>query len=159
MCPCVCGVQALAKLGITRDMLENWTENCRLVRSARIWSHYHHTPASALLQCRSPVTHHTHQHCHTHTSSPPQWIAQTVLQPVAKEICAINTKLDAMGHQQCRIGRATLHALQKLALTEAQHLPSLALMLPYLEVSSRQDYLYKRILGVVPPLCCNRVYP
>ena len=82
-----------------------------------------------------------------------------MLQPVAKEICAINTKLDASGHQHCRIGQATLHNLQKLVLTEAQRIPSLALMLPYLEVSSRQDYLYKRLLGVVPPLHCNRVCP
>lgn len=96
----------LARLGITRDVLENWTENCRM------------------------------------------WIAQTVLQPVAKEICAINTKLDASGHQHCRIGQATLHNLQKLVLTEAQRIPSLALMLPYLEVSSRQDYLYKRLLDL-----------
>ena len=161
---CICGVQPLAKLGITRDMLEHWTENCRLVRSAQPQSHssvlshscqHCHTHASTVTLM--PALSHSCQHCNIHTSILLQWIAQTVLQPVAKEICAINAKLDAMGHHQCRIGQAALHTLQKLVLTEAQRLPSLALMLPYLEVSSRQDYLCKRLLGV--PLHCSRVYP
>ena len=72
-----------------------------------------------------------------------------MLQPLTKEIDHINAKLISMGYEQYRIGQVGLNTLQHIATSEAATVPTLGLVLPYLEVSSKQDYLCQRIKGLL----------
>ncbi|XP_057368881.1 transmembrane protein 209-like isoform X2 [Daphnia carinata] len=78
------------------------------------------------------------------------WLSSTVLQPLVAEIQRINESLTAHGLADARIGESSLEKLRKtcqLAPVSA-NIPSLVEVLPYLEVTSHQDYLFR---------CLNRL--
>jgi hypothetical protein len=68
-----------------------------------------------------------------------------VLVPVHKEIKQINGKLKSLGSTDVIIGVASLNQLQEVARMRSNLFPSLNMLLRYLEVSQKQDYLVKRI--------------
>ncbi|KAF6032943.1 TMEM209 [Bugula neritina] len=73
------------------------------------------------------------------------WLAQTVMQRVAKEIHNINRELRNIGSDETQIGEASVSALKNVAFVKNSFVPTLNNVIPYLEVSSNQDYLIKRI--------------
>ncbi|KZS17438.1 transmembrane protein 209 isoform X2 [Daphnia magna] len=78
------------------------------------------------------------------------WLSSTVLQSLVSEINRINESLTAHGLADARIGESSLEKLRKtsqLAPVSA-NIPSLVEVLPYLEVTSHQDYLFR---------CLNRL--
>ena len=79
-----------------------------------------------------------------------------MLQPLTKEIDHINAKLISMGYEQYRIGQVGLNTLQHIATSEAATVPTLGLVLPYLEVSSKQDYLCQRIKELGGDSCLSK---
>uniref|UniRef100_G3MM81 Transmembrane protein 209 n=1 Tax=Amblyomma maculatum TaxID=34609 RepID=G3MM81_AMBMU len=74
-----------------------------------------------------------------------KWISQTIVTRVASEIDAINTTLQRLGFSDLRIGEANPSMLQQVALSKGQHVPTLASLLPYLDLNSNHEYLVQRI--------------
>jgi len=74
-----------------------------------------------------------------------KWIAETILEPLMSEIKQINLKLIQIGSTDVQIGSATLVALKNASSTRSQQLPTLASILPYLEVTTNQEYLHSRL--------------
>jgi len=73
------------------------------------------------------------------------WLSSTVLQPLKAEIQRINESLTAHGLADARIGECSLEKLRKTCQLApvATNIPSLVEVLPYLEVTSHQDYLVR----------------
>jgi len=74
-----------------------------------------------------------------------KWLAQTVLEPLVREINNINSRLTQMGSPELHIGTISHSSLQNLGTTKYQHLPSLPSIIPYLMVSTNQEYLVNRL--------------
>uniref|UniRef100_L7M7R6 Putative cytochrome n=1 Tax=Rhipicephalus pulchellus TaxID=72859 RepID=L7M7R6_RHIPC len=74
-----------------------------------------------------------------------KWISQTIVKRVDSEIDSINTTLQRLGSSDLRIGEANPSTLQQVALSKGQHVPTLASLLPYLDLNSNHEYLVQRI--------------
>lgn len=74
-----------------------------------------------------------------------KWISQTIVKRVDSEIDSINTTLVRLGSSDLRIGEANPSTLQQVALSKGQHVPTLASLLPYLDLNSNHEYLVQRI--------------
>lgn len=74
-----------------------------------------------------------------------KWIGNTILMNLSHEIDSINSQLRKIGCEDTEIGAAGVATLKQLTLTKASYIPSLNVMVPYLEMSSNQEYLVKRI--------------
>ncbi|XP_030842845.1 transmembrane protein 209-like [Strongylocentrotus purpuratus] len=73
-----------------------------------------------------------------------QWLSQTVLVPIIKEIDNVNKKLQRLGHGDLQIGDTSISALRQVAILKSQHVPSLNVLLSYLDISSNQEYIIQR---------------
>jgi len=73
------------------------------------------------------------------------WLSQTVLEQLVKEINNINSKLVQMGCSENQIGLVNITSLQNIAATKNQHVPSLISVIPYLDVTTNQEYLVHRL--------------
>lgn len=75
------------------------------------------------------------------------WLTQTVLRPLVSEIDRVNLALPKHGVSDCLVGQVAVDRLRKVATLPqvVQGVPSLAAILPYLEVSSDQVYLLARL--------------
>jgi len=82
---------------------------------------------------------------HVWTEHLRKWLAETVLEPIVFEINNVNDRLTQLGNPELHIGSVSHAALQKLASTKSQHLPSLTSLLPYLNVTTNQEYLVARL--------------
>ncbi|XP_018573554.1 transmembrane protein 209 [Anoplophora glabripennis] len=76
-----------------------------------------------------------------------KWISQTILERLVEEFDRINDSLEKHGLTDIKIGRVGLDRLRKTAqmVPIAQFIPSLATLIPFLEVTTNQEYLEKRI--------------
>nr|XP_054751757.1 transmembrane protein 209-like [Lytechinus pictus] len=73
-----------------------------------------------------------------------QWLSQTVLAPIVKEIDNVNKTLHRLGHGDLQIGDTSISALRQVAILKSQHVPSLNVLLSYLDISSNQEYIIQR---------------
>lgn len=73
-----------------------------------------------------------------------KWISQTVLVPIVKEIDNLNAALHRLGHGDLQIGETSVTALKQVAILKSQHVPSLNMLLAYLDVSPNQEYIVQR---------------
>lgn len=71
------------------------------------------------------------------------WISETILVPLVKEIEAKNDKLRRTGHGDSLIGEVGLATLKRVATIDASL--DLDLMIQYLEIHENQEYLVRRI--------------
>lgn len=75
-----------------------------------------------------------------------QWISKTVVERVASEIDNVCTSLVRHGLSDSQPGNVGLDKLRKLAQSfSVTVIPTLPALVPFLELSSNQDYLVKRI--------------
>lgn len=74
-----------------------------------------------------------------------KWICQTVVSRLAVEIINANAKLRRIGSEDTEIGEVSVSTLKQLALTKGALLPKLNTIVPYLDISSNQEYLVNRI--------------
>lgn len=84
------------------------------------------------------------------------WISQTILQRLVKEFDYINDKLKSRGFSDIEVGAVGLERLKKTAENHqlvALHVPTLPMILPFLEVSTNQEYLVKRIRDLANGKC------
>lgn len=92
-----------------------------------------------------------------------QWISTTILDRVVKEIKVIDDSLLKYGLADVRVGHVGLDRLKKIAQTAQilQQIPTLSVLVPFMEISSNQEYVVQRIKG--NELCthiqtCKRVH-
>ena len=73
-----------------------------------------------------------------------KWISLTILKPIIKEINSINDQIAKLGNNEMKIGQASVSQLNSLAVS-SKLLRSLPILIPYLEVTKRQEYLIQRL--------------
>jgi len=78
-----------------------------------------------------------------------QWITQTILTRIIKEIKDVNLALTVHGVTNVSIGSSGLERLKKTAAMSQvyQNIPSLSSLISFLDVSSNQEYVVQRISG------------
>ncbi|RXM35923.1 Transmembrane protein 209 [Acipenser ruthenus] len=75
------------------------------------------------------------------------WINETILVPLVKEIDSVNTLLRRMGCPELQTGEASISSLKQAALVKASLIPTLNAIVQYLDITSNQEYLVERIKG------------
>jgi Cytochrome B561, N terminal len=84
------------------------------------------------------------------------WIAATILRRIVAEINVIDEAFKARGFSEIQIGSVGLERLKKTAENQqfvALHVPMLPLLIPFLELSSNQEYLVKRLKELAKSSC------
>lgn len=78
-----------------------------------------------------------------------QWISQTILERLEKEIDAVDAALARQSISDVRVGHVGLERLRKTArtLTVVQNIPTLPNLVPFLELSPHQEYVVSRLRG------------
>ncbi|XP_076343527.1 transmembrane protein 209 isoform X1 [Tachypleus tridentatus] len=84
-----------------------------------------------------------------------KWLTQTILRKLATEIDNINESLRRLGSAELQIGDVSFSTLRQVALTKGQHVPKLATLLPYLDLTVNQDYLVQRIKELAKGGCMS----
>lgn len=86
-----------------------------------------------------------------------QWISQTILERLVAEFDRVNSSLDKHGLSDVRIGAVGLDRLRKTAQTAlvAQFIPSLPAIIPFLEITSNQEYLERRVRELAKGGCMS----
>ncbi|CAG9834640.1 unnamed protein product [Diabrotica balteata] len=85
------------------------------------------------------------------------WISQTILERLVAEFDRINASLDKHGLSDVKVGTVGLDRLRKTAHTAlvSQFIPSLPALLPFLEVTTNQEYLEMRIRDLAKGGCMS----
>lgn len=83
-------------------------------------------------------------HCVTNLK---RWISATVVDRVAQEIKSIDNAFKSKGFGDMQIGHVGLDRLKKTRENQlvARNIPTLPLLIPFLELTPNQDYLVNRI--------------
>jgi len=81
------------------------------------------------------------------------WISETILVPLVREIDAKNDKSRRTGHADSLIGEVGLATLRRVATIDASM--DLDLMIQYLEIHENQEYLVKRIRALAKGGCMS----
>lgn len=78
------------------------------------------------------------------------WISATILQRLVKEFDKIDSEFGLRGFSDIKIGSVGLERLKKTAENQlvAVHVPTLPMVIPFLEMSANQEYLVQRIRGL-----------
>lgn len=86
-----------------------------------------------------------------------KWISQTILERLVKEFDAVNESFEKHGLTDMKIGHVGLDRLRKTAqVAHVTHfIPSLPTLIPFLEVTSNQEYLEKRIRELAKGGCMS----
>lgn len=74
-----------------------------------------------------------------------KWINQTILARLASEVDSVNSTLQRLGSSDLRVGEASQSTLRQVSLSKGPQVPTLAALLPYLDLSPNQEYLVQRI--------------
>ncbi|KAL4221292.1 hypothetical protein ACF0H5_019555 [Mactra antiquata] len=74
-----------------------------------------------------------------------KWIGNTIMIKLSNEIDNVNAQLRKIGCEDTEIGEVGVSTLKQLAMTKGLYVPTLNVLVPYLDFSSDQEYLVKRI--------------
>ena len=74
-----------------------------------------------------------------------QWIVLIILRGLVREIDQVNKLLQHHGFSEVQVGESSLNSLKQVHLSKRNELVKLAWLLPFLEVTSHQEYLVDRI--------------
>ncbi|XP_045161484.2 transmembrane protein 209-like [Mercenaria mercenaria] len=74
-----------------------------------------------------------------------KWLGNTIMVKLAREIDNVNSQLRKIGSEDTEIGEVGVSILKQLALTKGSYVPTLNVLVPYLDFTSYQEYLVKRI--------------
>lgn len=85
------------------------------------------------------------------------WISKTILLRLVKEIEAVDEALQRHGLADVRVGSVGLERMKKTAqiLQVAQNIPTLVSLVPFLELTSNQEYLVTRIKELAKGGCMS----
>lgn len=75
------------------------------------------------------------------------WLSATILQRLVREIAKIDSEFAVRGFSDIKIGSVGLERLKKTAENHmvSSYVPTLSMVLPFLEMSTNQEYLVQRI--------------
>eukprot|EP00106_Octopus_bimaculoides_P004150 XP_014771592.1 PREDICTED: transmembrane protein 209-like [Octopus bimaculoides] len=90
-----------------------------------------------------------------------KWVALTIVAKLAKEIPSINNCLKRIGSEDNLIGEVSIANLKQVVLTKGALVPTLNSVIPFLDLTSNQEYLVKRIYelgkdGCMSEFCWNQ---
>ncbi|XP_061922744.1 transmembrane protein 209 [Entelurus aequoreus] len=83
------------------------------------------------------------------------WISDTILVPLVKEMDSVNSQLRRMGCPELQIGEASISSLKQAAVMKASSIPSMNSMVQYLDVTPNQEYLVDRIKELAHSGCMS----
>lgn len=86
-----------------------------------------------------------------------KWISQTILERLVREFDKVNESFEKHGLGEIKIGSVGLDRLRKTAqIAHITHfIPSLPTLIPFLEVTSNQEYLEKRMRELAKGGCMS----
>ncbi|CAG6011131.1 unnamed protein product [Menidia menidia] len=77
-----------------------------------------------------------------------EWISDTILVPLVKEIDTVNSQLRRMGCPEPQIGEASISSLRQAAVMKASLIPTLNSIVQYLDITPNQEYLVDRLKDI-----------
>ncbi|XP_034019024.1 transmembrane protein 209 [Thalassophryne amazonica] len=83
------------------------------------------------------------------------WISDTILVPLVKEMDSVNSQLRRMGCPELQIGEASITSLKQAAVLKALSIPSLNSVVQYLDLTPNQEYLVDRIKELAHSGCMS----
>ncbi|CAG12136.1 unnamed protein product, partial [Tetraodon nigroviridis] len=84
-----------------------------------------------------------------------QWISDTILDPLVKEMDSVNSQLRRMGSPELHIGEASISSLKQAAVMKASSIPTLNSIVQYLDITPNQEYLVDRIKELAHSGCMS----
>ncbi|XP_053572356.1 transmembrane protein 209 isoform X2 [Bombina bombina] len=73
------------------------------------------------------------------------WINETILVPIVHEMESVNTQLRRHGCPELQIGESSISSLKQAALMKGPLIPTLNIIVQYLDITPNQEYLFERI--------------
>ncbi|XP_004082947.1 transmembrane protein 209 [Oryzias latipes] len=83
------------------------------------------------------------------------WISDTILDPLVKEMDSVNSQLRRMGCPELQIGEASISSLKQAAVMKASSIPTLTSIVQYLDITPNQEYLVDRIKELAHSGCMS----
>lgn len=83
------------------------------------------------------------------------WISDTILVPLVKEIDSVNSQLRRMGCPELQIGEASISSLKQAAVMKASSIPTMNSIVQYLDITPNQEYLVERIRELAHSGCMS----
>jgi len=84
-----------------------------------------------------------------------RWIGDTIICGLLKEIKSVNSTLVSQGCGDLQIGVGSYQQIRAAALTRFASLPSLATILPYINITNNQPYLLARLTSLSQGGCMS----
>ncbi|XP_063782816.1 transmembrane protein 209 isoform X2 [Pseudophryne corroboree] len=73
------------------------------------------------------------------------WINETILVPLVQEMESVNMQMRRLGCPELQIGESSISSLKQAALVKGPLIPTLNVIVQYLDVTPNQEYLFERI--------------
>ncbi|MEE6481729.1 hypothetical protein FKM82_012949 [Ascaphus truei] len=73
------------------------------------------------------------------------WLNETILVTLVHEMDSVNTQMRRFGSPELQIGEASISSLKQAALVRAPLIPTLHIIVQYLDITPNQEYLFERI--------------
>ncbi|XP_056429138.1 transmembrane protein 209 isoform X2 [Hyla sarda] len=73
------------------------------------------------------------------------WINETILVPLVQEVETVNMQIRRLGCPELQIGESSISSIKQAALVKAPLIPSLNVIVQYLDITPNQEYLFERI--------------
>ncbi|XP_073420692.1 transmembrane protein 209-like [Dendrobates tinctorius] len=73
------------------------------------------------------------------------WINETILVPLVQEMETVNMQMRRLGCPELQIGESSISSLKQAAIVKAPLIPSLNVIVQYLDITPNQEYLFERI--------------
>uniref|UniRef100_A0AAY5EGT5 Transmembrane protein 209 n=1 Tax=Electrophorus electricus TaxID=8005 RepID=A0AAY5EGT5_ELEEL len=83
------------------------------------------------------------------------WINDTILVHLVKEMDSINSQLRRTGSSELQIGEASISSLKQAAVVKASVIPTLSAIVQYLDITPNQEYLVERIKELAHSGCMS----
>ncbi|KAJ8262256.1 hypothetical protein GJAV_G00164380 [Gymnothorax javanicus] len=83
------------------------------------------------------------------------WINDTILVPLVKELDSVNAQLRRMGCPELQTGEASISSLKQAAVVKASSIPTLNTIVQYLDITPNQEYLTERIKELAHSGCMS----
>ncbi|XP_060886209.1 transmembrane protein 209 [Labrus mixtus] len=83
------------------------------------------------------------------------WISDTILVSLVKEIDSVNSQLRRMGCPELQIGEASISSLKQAAIMKASSIPTMNSIVQYLDITPNQEYLVDRVKELAHSGCMS----
>ncbi|KAG5680346.1 hypothetical protein PVAND_009856 [Polypedilum vanderplanki] len=90
------------------------------------------------------------------TTNVKMWLHKTILEPLVSAIDETNKAFEIRGFTDMKIGQVGIERLKKISSTNQQlimHIPTLSKLIPFLELTTNQEFLVKRLRELAKGNC------